>query len=77
MSSSASRLLLQPPMKTRTPLFSGSKQSPATENLADGPLPIVVTFVHTPVSANIGRWMTLSINIIHKAGKKGGKRYVN
>lgn len=61
MSSSASRLLLQPPMKTRTPLFSGSKQSPATENLADGPSPTVVTFVHTPVSANIGRQMPLRI----------------
>ena len=50
MSSRASRLLLQPPMKTRTPALNGSKQSPATENLAEGPLVVVVTFVQTPVS---------------------------
>lgn len=51
MSSNASRLLLQPPMNTRTPPFKGSKQSLATENLEEGPSPVVITFVHTPVSA--------------------------
>lgn len=50
MSSRASRLLLQPPMNTRTPLLLGSTQSPATENLAQGPLVVVVTFIQTPVS---------------------------
>lgn len=37
-------------MNIRTPLLKGSKQSPATENLAEGPLVAVVTFVQTPVS---------------------------
>ena len=47
----ASKLLLQPPKNTRTPLFCGSKESPNTENLADGPSPTVVTLVLTHVSA--------------------------
>jgi len=37
-------------MNTRTPPLKGSKQSPATENLAEGPLVADVTFVQTPVS---------------------------
>lgn len=37
-------------MNIRTPLLKGSKQSPATENLAEGPFVAVVTFVQTPVS---------------------------
>jgi hypothetical protein len=53
MSSRASRLLLQPPTNTRTPPFTGSKQSPATENLAEGPSPVVISLVHAPVSAPV------------------------
>jgi hypothetical protein len=30
--------------------LSGSAQSPARENLGDGPSPTVVAFVHTPFS---------------------------
>ena len=53
MSSSASRVLLQPPMNIRTPPCCGCKVPPAIENLAEGPTPNVVTLVHLKVSASI------------------------
>ncbi|MFS8020030.1 hypothetical protein Hanom_Chr15g01410781 [Helianthus anomalus] len=49
MSSSASRLLLQPPMNIKTPPCGGCKVLPAIENLADGPTPKVITLVHLNV----------------------------
>lgn len=77
MSSSGSRCMLQPPMNTRTPPFSGSKLSPATENLAEGSSPVAVTFAHKPVSEHCkykninAKWR----NVLHNVYIRSGRLY--